>query len=349
MPVNSFYSSPPGPCGISIFNRHLRQALLSFGISLFEMNLRKTWGVVRAQTSVIHYVPSAFADPEASRALMQLLASRQDHQRIFVILHGLHRHGEDRFQNDTICPDQERHIQLMFNAAEAIIALSASAVGSCRSWQTRLRGRARLLRLDHPGLFAPTENIEIRGSYALVGGISRSKKDHKAAEIAALVNLCENRGIRVWQHWTNVSQSHSITPGWRRTSGTLTDNEWSELVSRALVVLCPYQTRIQSVSGLISEALSAHRFVLATSFELALEMQRRIPAWVAIEDDLDRWPYLIQQLPSSRGDVDTGVPTWEAFAKCLALELMPNGAPSANPAKTITTFGHSCSDDWPQD
>jgi hypothetical protein len=154
-----------------------------------------------------------------------------------------------------------------------------------------------------------------------LGGISRPKKDHRSGAIRQLICLCERSGVRIWQHWTNIPQPQLLTHSWRHTSGLLTDSQWSSLVSHAKVVLCPYQTRIQSVSGLISEALSVERFVLATSFELALEMQSRAPALVHIEDDLHRWPSLILQLPSPNGCGSAGIPTWDSFAKCIAQEL----------------------------
>ncbi len=350
--VNSFYSSESGPCGISIFSHHLRRELLPLGINLFETNLRMPTSVVRTPSSLVHYVPSGFASAEASRALMQILISSKDHEKIFIILHGLHSRGEDRFQDDTICPDQERHICLMLHKADSIIVLSDAAAKACRTWQAQFGGKARIVRLDHPGLFTPMGSEVTGSSYALVGGISRSKKDHTTGKIGELIGLCENRGIRIWQHWTNVQQPHSLRRSWRQTSGLLTDIQWSSLVSHARVVLCPYQTRVQSVSGLISEALSAECFVLATSFEIALEMQRRIPPLVCIEDNLHRWPNLIMQLPSSRSHGSVGVPTWDSFAKRIALELSTSivkcPAPDKNTEQTMKTVGLSNHGGTPQ-
>lgn len=210
----------------------------------------------------------------------------------------------------------------MLHRAESIIALSGASAKAWRTWQARFGGKARLVRLDHPGLYAPTLGAGRRGSYALVGGISRSKKDHAIGIIGELIDLCESRGIRIWQHWTNVARTHSLRASWKHTSGLLTDTQWSSLVSYAQVVLCPYQTRVQSVSGLISEALSADRFVLATSFELALEMQRRVPSRMCVEDNLECWPDIIIQLPSSPGHASAHVPTWASFARQIALELL---------------------------
>ncbi len=320
--VTNFYSSVSDSCGISIFSRHLCQALSRLGLNLLETNLNTSMDATLTETSILHYVPAAFASSEASRALIQLLGCRRESHKIFVILHGLHSYGEDRFLEDTLCPEQERHIRLMLHSAESITALSGSAARACRTWQIRFGGRAKLLRLDHPGLFAPTESITMSGgSYAFVGGISRSKKKQTASSIGSLLTKCEHQGVRVWEHWTNVTPSGPTPCAWRRTFGLLTDVQWSRLISHARVVLCPYQTRIQSVSGLISEALSAQRFVLSTSFELALEMKQRSPQLVIIEDNLLRWPSIIRSLPHSAGYASSGVPTWDSFATSLSQEL----------------------------
>jgi len=319
--VNGFHSSSPGPCGIAIFDRHLRAALLPYDVELRETNLLAAMKLVRTQTSLVHYVPSAYANTKSSRALMSLMSSKERDERIVVVLHGLHSRGEDRFRSDTICQDQERHISLFLAKADTIVALSGSVAKALRSWQDWLGGRPRLLRLDHPGLFEMARLNENRAFYAFLGGISRSKKNHSTDEIGDLVGLCGRRGIEVWQHWTNVHESQVQTRAWSQSFGPVSDLRWSSLVSGAQVVLCPYQTRIQSVSGIVSEALSAQRFVLATSFELAIEMQQRFPALVRIEDNLQRWPDLILQLSSSRARPHASVITWDSFAKHLAQEL----------------------------
>ena len=325
MLVNNFYSSASDPCGISIFSRHLRQALSPFGLDLLETNLAIATGASATPISVLQYVPSGFATPETSRALLQLLASRKEADRLFVILHGLHKYGEDRWLDDTACPDQELHINAILQTAESIIALSKSAEVTCNAWQEILGGRASLLRIDHPGLFElPAEAAASHGFYALLGGISRSKKTHTADPIAALLDACRREGVRVWEHWANVQPLAKTAPAWRRTFGLLSDSEWASLVSHALVVLCPYRTHIQSVSGLVSEALSAQRYVLSTSFDLAVEMNRRYPDLVTIDDDLSDWPRLIRHLLPASVHSATSIPTWRSFAESFAKELCPD-------------------------
>lgn len=322
MLVNSLFSSTSDLCGISIFSRHLCEALSRLGLKTLETNLHNAADAVRTPVWLLHYVPSGFASPKLSQALSHLLISRRDSYKLVVLLHGIHRPGETRLLDDTICPDQDHHINLMLHSADAITALSDAAARACRQWRTRFGGQAKLLKLDHPGLFEPVEGANTtRATYALLGGISRSKKKHSADSIALLIDQCEREGVRIWEHWTNIPSSESTPSVWRRTSGLLTDLQWGRLISHARVVLCPYGTQIQSVSGLISEALSAKRFVLSTSFDLAVEMKWRAPGLVVIDDDLQHWPHLIRRLPRSVGHVTTGIPTWDAFATCLAREF----------------------------
>jgi hypothetical protein len=324
MLVNSYHFSALDPCGVAIFSQHLCEALSQFGHEVLAINLRTATGLARTPVEILHYVPSSFAGPEASRALITLLNSRRESHKLFVILHGLHSYGEDRLLDDTPCPNQAEHIRLMLLTAESLTALSESVARACHTWHAKFGGRARILRLDHPGLFALTTRLTAtRGSYAFIGGISRSKKRHTAGSISTLLDLCWRQGVRVWEHWTNLPASAPVPRAWRQTSGVLNDGEWSDLISHARVVLCPYQTRIQTVSGLISEALSAHRFVLSTSFELAVEMKARVPALVLIEDNIQRWPALIRELPLPRTRITTGIPTWDSFARAMALEFAP--------------------------
>jgi hypothetical protein len=105
--VNGLYSSAAGPCGISIFSRHLRSALMPLGVNLFETNFRTSTSVVRTRASVVHYV-RGFASAQASGALTQFLVSSKDDEKILIILHGLHSHRESRFQSDAICPGAAR-------------------------------------------------------------------------------------------------------------------------------------------------------------------------------------------------------------------------------------------------
>jgi hypothetical protein len=210
----------------------------------------------------------------------------------------------------------------MLQAAESICALSSSAARACRTWQSQLGGDSRLHTLNHPGLFQPTLTTSwIDAGYALLAGISRTKKINSSGPIITLLDRCRHQGVRVLEHWTNVRFSAPTDRSWKQTYGFASDMAWSNLVSNARVVLCPYQTRVQAVSGVMSEAISAGRFVLSTSFDLALEMQEQYPTRVFLEDNLKLWPQLINQLPHTNGPVVTAIPSWDSFASSLASEL----------------------------
>ena len=278
---------------------------------------------MRTPIEILHYVPSSFASSEASRALITLLNTRQSTHKLIVVLHGLHSCGENRLLNDTPCPNQAETHKLILQSADSVIALSGSSAKVCNTWRSIYQGKARILRIDHPGLFAQAESVsKTHSSYAFIGGISRSKKIHTNYSISMLLEMCREQGVRVWEHWSNIRPPLRISQAWKQTSGLLSDIEWSGLISNARVVLCPYTTQIQTVSGLLSEALSVGRFVLSTSFELSIEMKLLFPKLVLIEDNIERWPALIQQLPQLPLSITAGIPTWDSFAQSIVLEII---------------------------
>uniref|UniRef100_A0AAU3I9A8 Uncharacterized protein n=1 Tax=Streptomyces sp. NBC_01393 TaxID=2903851 RepID=A0AAU3I9A8_9ACTN len=98
------------------------------------------------------------------------------------------------------------------------------------------------------------------------------------------------------------------------------DDEWAQMLGSAAAVICPYDTRIQCVSGVIAEALSVGTPVLATDFPFAREMQHLYPDYVAVENDLREWPKLTRQFTRKSLSVP-GYPNWPMFTKSLLEEL----------------------------
>jgi hypothetical protein len=322
MLINNFHFSALSPCGIAIFSQHLRQALARLGNDVLVTNLISDAHFTHTPLEILHYAPSSFASAEGSQALIDFLKPQSERRKLIVILHGLYSLGENRFLDDARCPDQADHIRLMFNTAEIVVPLSESVAASARIWCRRLGSSTRIIRMDHPGLFVSSVKIESEyPSYALVCGIARPKKNPEVGLIPDLLELCQREGIHVWQHWTNLKPPEPVPPAWMQTYGAVSDSEWSRMISHAKVLLCPYRTRIQSVSGVISEALSARRFIISTPFDLALEMKARAPGLVTIEDDIRCWPALIRNLPQNCGDTEPTIPTWNSFADLLASEL----------------------------
>lgn len=320
--VSEFYSSMAQSCGIAIFSAHLAAAVSKCGISLTSANLRHCSPTTRAPVSLLHYTPSGYVGVEASDSLDQLLTSLARDDKLCVILHGAYINGETRFQDDGISVSQERHLRLIRERADVVIALSDAVGHAFGTWQVG-PDCPRLIRIDHPGLFATPQEQWNAPPYVFLGGISRPKKNPRSRRIRALVAECEAEGITIWEHWTNLTQPLGVCNSWRNTTGLLPDDRWAALISNARAVLCPYRTRIQPVSGIISEAISARRRVLATSFDGALELQRRFPDLVELEDDLRRWPAILSRAvsPHVRAS-DTALPTWERFAEAIAGELV---------------------------
>src|SRR5581483_10393535 len=197
MLISSFHASVSHSCGISIFSRHFRNALSPLGIDVLETNLRAAEMRARAPISLVHYAPSSFISEEASGALVRLLTSLRDDERLCVILHGAHRYGETRFERDGICPNQGNHIRLLSKKADFIVALSDSVADAFQSWHSE--SEAQFIRIDHPGLFASAQGKRAIPPYAFVGGISRPKKAYASRRIGKLIEQCESRDIRIWQ------------------------------------------------------------------------------------------------------------------------------------------------------
>ena len=320
--IDEYYSSLTPSCGIEIFSRHLHTALAKFGIGFRETNLMTGISPARTAILLLHYTPSGFTCVDASNALIAFLVSIGSNQRLCVILHGVYARGETRFRDDGVSRAQERHIQLIIEKADTIVALSDSVARALHTWEGDSVCR-RLVHLSHPGLFALEKRPSESNSYSFIGGVSRPKKNHASYRIRNLIDQCEHRGIRIWEHWTNASQLPLGLKSWRHTFGLLEDAQWSALVANASAVLCPYHTQIQPVSGIISEALSAKRFVLSTSFDAAVDFQRKFPNQIEVEDDLQRWPDILLRIRTPANHIaSAAVPTWSRFAATVRRELV---------------------------
>jgi hypothetical protein len=322
MVVNTVFSSVSPHCGIAVFNQHLRDSLLPLRVTTLDTNLQHGSHAVAAEATILHYVPSAFSSPHASSRLIELLTSQGPFRRFIVILHGLYRPNERRLMEDSPCPDQELHLRLILQTADVLIALSHSVANVCRAWQSDYSGRARLDIIPHPGLFAsPSLAAPSFPPFAFVGGVSRTKKRYDDEALTYIVDRCSEGGALLWAHWTNLPAYAARLPAWRQTTGLLGDSQWSDLISNARVLLCPYQSRAQSVSGLMSEALSVGTPVLATSFDFAREMKTQNPDLVFIDNDLRRWPLLISTLLERRRPRPASIPTWRSFAISISARL----------------------------
>lgn len=300
MKIYGIHSSTSENCGVSIFNEHLKQSLQARDIHLESINIFSNLPLLNNRRIVIlHYMPTAYCNEQSSRNLIHFL-KYQDVKNLVVIFHKVYLEDEKKYLKDTICPLQEEHLKLIFKKSRYLIALSKSVEANLKTWLVRFDTNAVIKTLDHPGLFIPASSNKFDFPYAFFGGIFRSTKNCYNYSTSKLIKLCNEKQLPIWIHWTNDKdlkfKKITIDNVWKQTSGLLSDLSWSEMITNAKVILCPYQTRIQNVSGLISEAISARCYVLSTSFECSVEMQKRFPSLIFLNDDIEEWPDIIEKL-----------------------------------------------------
>ena len=150
--------------------------------------------------------------------------------------------------------------------------------------------------LYHPGLLNNSfiKEPKIKFPYIFLGGIIRPKKDFNSNVQIPLINSLINSNIQVWIHSTrNIQIDSSISSVWKFTTNELSSEKWSEAISNASWVLCPYDTKIQTVSGIIAESISVGTKVLATSFPYSNEMSEKYKDCVIVNDNFNKWPEII--------------------------------------------------------
>lgn len=297
MKIYGVHSSISENCGISIFNMHVKKAIINQNIQFETLNISECYGLLPDDSTVIlHYVPSAFSDTRRSNFLISLLKIKY-FKKLIVIFHGAYKINENRYNGDTFCPYQKEHLRLIFEKADFLISLSESLRVNLNSWLELFSIRKKIITLDHPGLFVKKPSIKIDIPYIFLGGISRMKKNGENLSTEKLISECKEKKIPIWMHWTNLN-SNSILKNnvWKQTNGLLSDQLWCNIISNSKVVICPYETQIQTVSGIIAEALSANRYVLTTAFDFALEMQLKYPSLVIVNNQITQWPNLLENL-----------------------------------------------------
>jgi hypothetical protein len=315
-----YRAAAPG-CGVRIFSHRLGTLLADRGWSIEYCNVRTGDPGTSAPLTIVHYVPSMWARDDG--ALVQCLEQRKN-GCIVTILHGMYGPRESQYRAETACPELPLHVQALALYSQVIVALSHSCADAWGLWATGGRG-VRLLTRCHPGAPQGFQTITPSEAYVFLGGVIRQKKDILGESLQGLVSDYARRAINVWVHLSNRPACEFRQRVWRVTSGLLSDEEWFCALAGATSVLCPYETRIQTVSGVISEAISLGTRVLSTSFAFAREMRVRYPALVELEDDLSRWGGL--PLAVKPGERPVGIPSWEEFADSIADVLGNPGAP----------------------
>lgn len=308
------YRSPQAGCGIHIFQQHLVTAMRHSGIDVASCNIAID-EYKASEITLLHYSPAMW---EGHTGLLENLLERAAPGVTMVVLHSLQPPHVQEYLSECPCVDIARHLSAMLRAHATVVSLSVSCTRCLDSWGTALS--ASTVTCTHPGLFAQTQRTRRPPPYAFFGGVIRPKKDPTADTIRTLLECIQDVGVDVWIHSSNkshVSIGRSAHRVWRETIGVMDDIEWSEAVSLARVVLCPYDTRMQCVSGLVAEAVSAGTFVIATSFPFAVELASECPGHVRVENDLRVWPAVTARLAASVPMPAAGVPSWLTLVRTI--------------------------------
>lgn len=312
-----FFHSRREECGIRIFSRQLASQLAQHGILLAECNVAHAQSINSLhQPIVIHYAPSMWA---LRGDLLEAVLETATDGRVLIILHGMYGPDELDYRADAWCPDLRRHLLAMDRAGARVLSLSNSCTARLALWEYSIGARAGTCL--HPGLFAAPAHAAPPQPYVFFGGVIRPKKDPSSPRIRQLLEAVSSAGIRLWVHATNRDADSVDLPAWRRTFGMLDAATWATAIASAAVVLCPYDSRIQCVSGIIAEALSAGTPVLSTRFVFAEEMAMLSPEYVFLEDDLSRWPEIAIAVSLRERQASQRLSSWPRLGHALGMAL----------------------------
>lgn len=314
--VSIVYNSKALSCGIAQFSKHLSAELALHGWTAIEYNWEDETRELEPST-IVHYVPSMWAGDGWK---FHRLLRRASEGRVVVLLHGMYPPSHFNLRSDTPCLDLPDHITSISRYASAIVALSASCGSMYRLWFVD-DSRLRVVKvLPHPGTYAAPTTTRSASGYVFFGGVFRPKKDVTSLAVRALLDNYAREGIKVWVHVANRDRDVDRLPVWRMSAGLLKDEHWASALNHAVVVICPYDTEVQCVSGVISEALSVGTPVISTDFPFSREMQHRYPRHVLIENYITKWPDLTTSLMQGCGPI-ADYPGWSRFVSGLISEL----------------------------
>lgn len=294
------------PCGINLFDKTLRKYLLKRGIisSCFDIdNIKPSDNGI----FLFHYVPSMYVGQteNISNFFLKTKALK------LVIIHGAYPNQPFEYLSDTKSPDVQTQLDIISKHSDIIICLSNSTTEILKSWEPTVS--KTIETLYHPGLdhtYLITKNTEEQ--YVFIGGITRPKKDFNSTKHIQLINELAYSGIKVWLHSTiPISINSSLLKVWKYTNNELDRDKWSKTISNASWVLCPYNTKIQTVSGIISESISVGTIVLSTSFPYSLEISKTYLNSIVISDDLNKWSEII--LTTNNKITAPNYPDWNTF------------------------------------
>jgi hypothetical protein len=304
-------------CGLSHFSRHLANELRARGVSVADHNLPDQLDCKR-QNTIVHYVPSMWSG--AAETFDKVLRSAFQ-GRLMVMIHGLYTRTDLTHMSETPCPDLPSHVASIASRADCVVGLSHSCSELYSEWvEGNNRARASIATLLHPGLAKATPREIGMRNYVFYGGVIRPKKSIAGGEIRRLLRALRRSGLETWVHVSNGGTNVTVPEASQVSTGVCDDEEWTKMVTNALAVVCPYDSRVQCVSGVIAEAISVGIPVIATSFRFAREMRDKYPDIVLVSDNLSDWPRMILAL-QGREHSAPHYPNWGCFVDAVLYEL----------------------------
>lgn len=293
---------PPTQCGIATFARSLTDAMAAVGN---DVNIVKLGSDTRAERSSI-----VIAEHRDSRDLPRTARVLNGHDAVIIqhefgiypgpdgeevldVIGGLHVPVISVMHTVIQQPsDRQRRItQALFNASDAVVMLSKSALRSAlrtfdvnlqrthviphgaphmgkvsRSHQTRMRPRIVTWGLLGPGkgiewgieAMAYLRDIDPAPEYLVIG------QTHP--------NVVKRDGFQYRDHLATLARQFRVDDRVRFIDGYLDKSALIRLIMSADLFLLPYDARDQVTSGVLVEAMVAGGPVVATRFPHAVEL-----------------------------------------------------------------------------
>jgi hypothetical protein len=301
-------------CGVATFSRHLASTLRAQGTIVDDRNTLSA--NLSSSNTIVHYVPSMWTGAASDLEAILNLADG----RVMVILHGLYPVGDLNHGGETPCPDLPDHMGSIGSRAACIIGLSKSCSRLYVEWADHLGLKRSVTTLLHPGLYLPPRRRSSR-NYVFYGGIVRSKKRITGKSMRSLFCDIRRSGFDLWVHASNLPSGYPLRGPNRVTTGLRSDKLWGRMIADAYAVVCPYETRVQCVSGIIAEAISIGTPVVSSDFLFAREMRDQYPGSVVVSDDLVDWPRLLRSSRIARPSTSANYPDWVGFGEGIMHEL----------------------------
>lgn len=299
-------------CGINLFDRNLRDGLLKMDIKTETFDIESI-AYNDSEIYLFHFTPALYV---SYTKLIDAFFSKTTAFKI-VIIHSVYPNCDFEYCADTFSPDLSQQLNIILNYSDLIITLSDSATSTLKSWMPNISPDL-IYTLYHPGLHNKylISDLKSNEPYVFLGGITRAKKNFYSSEYLQLIESLGYVGIHVWLHSTpNISYDKSVLSVWKFTTNELDLYEWTAAIFNANWVLCPYNTKIQTVSGIISESISVGTRVLATRFPYSIEMSNIYKDYIVINNDFKKWPEII--LSNNKKLPPVNYPNWDNFIKDL--------------------------------